>query len=71
MPRRETEPLKREHVWLYRDDADWIRDRYGDSIGVAKAIRNIVRGFRRKVEDKAGVVLDQDEDEVSLEELNV
>ena len=58
MPRREIAPIKRTHVWLFSDDLEWLRDTYGDKIGVNKAVRSIVRAFRQKVEAKAQAQID-------------
>jgi hypothetical protein len=78
MPRRETEPTSRTHVFLYDSDIEWLKSTYGDNIGVARAVRMMVRGFRRKVEAKTQDVLDQESDPplkatepVTLEELGV
>lgn len=58
MPRRESKPITRAHVWLFTDDQEWLRRTYGDSIGIAKAVRTIVHAFRQKVEEKAQQVVD-------------
>ena len=58
MPRRESKPIERAHVWLFVDDVIWLKRTYGNSIGVAKAVRTIVRAFRQKVEEKAQQVQD-------------
>jgi hypothetical protein len=73
MAQRETEPVDRTHVWLFRSDIEWLKDRYSDSIGVAKAVRMMVRGFRQKVEAKAGIEIDRApvRDDLTLEELDV
>jgi hypothetical protein len=73
MPRREHERLVRLHVWVYADDAEWLKDRFSSKTGVAKALRELVRSFRRKVEEKMGVKVDTapPEDEITLEELEV
>lgn len=52
MPRREAKPLRRFHAYLYADDYDWLEGIYGQKIGVAKALRQIVAGFRKRVEEK-------------------
>ena len=59
MPKRESQPITRAHVWLFIDDLRWLRETYGGTIGVAKAVRTIVRAFRLKVEDKARQVADE------------
>lgn len=77
MPRRETEPTDRYHVFLYASDIEWLNANYGGTIGVSKAIRMMIRGFRRKVEAKAQDLIDEsgmedeDTEPVSLEGLNL
>lgn len=71
MPRRESSPITRAHVWLFVDDLNWLRETYGGTIGIARAVRTIVRAFRQKVEAKAQEVHDAPIHlEVNLEELS-
>lgn len=67
MPRRETEPLTRAHVWLFTDDLQWLKERYSDNAGVSKALRSLIRGFRKRVEDKVTQQLDQESDNEIVE----
>jgi hypothetical protein len=60
MPRREAEPTDRYHVFLYASDIEWLNATYGGTIGVSKAVRMMVRGFRRKVEAKAQDIIDEE-----------
>lgn len=70
MPRRESKPISRAHVWLFIDDLRWLRDTYGHTIGVAKAVRTIVHAYRQKVEERAAQVIDAPVQlNVNLEEL--
>lgn len=62
MPNREAEALKRFHIYLYEDDLEWIRSVYGHRMSIAKAIRAIIRGVRKKVEAR----VDQEEDKEPL-----
>lgn len=58
MPKRESAPIERTHVWLFSDDLRWLRETYGSTLGVAKAVRTIVRGFRQKVEERQRQIQD-------------
>jgi len=71
---REKEPIDRTHLFLYRSDIEWLKATYGDGIGVARAVRHVVRAFRQRVEAKAADALDelpQETKEVSVESLGV
>lgn len=60
MPKRESAPIQRAHVWLFADDIRWLNETYGHSIGMTKAVRTIVRGFRQRVEAQAAQAQDAD-----------
>jgi hypothetical protein len=54
MPRTiDSERSTRAHVFIYESDAEWLRQVFGNTIGVSKAVRELVRAYRRKVEAKA------------------
>lgn len=44
--------MERIHIWIFRDDAAFLRDNYARNIGVAKAVRTIVHGFRKRVDER-------------------
>jgi hypothetical protein len=44
--------MERVHVWIFRDDARFLRETYGRNIGVAKAIRTLVHSFRKRVDER-------------------
>lgn len=50
MPRNEVEPLVRLHVLLFESDAEELKEIYNRerSVGVAKAIRQIVRSALKR-----------------------
>ena len=53
MPRkREGDPQKRVHLWLFESDWDTLKLLYGDSIGPSKFVRLVVRQALRKVREK-------------------
>lgn len=49
---KETEEIERIHVLVYKRDADWYRARFESTIGVSKAVRDILRNYRSRVEEK-------------------
>lgn len=70
MPRRESAPTERAHVWLFSDDLRWIRETYGGRIPLAKVIRSIVHAFRLEAEAKINQANDSvPRTQLSLEEL--
>lgn len=58
MARKESEPLERRHTLLFKGDWERLQAVFGDNIGVAKAIRTIVRrtldNIDNKVNEKLG-----------------
>jgi len=50
LPKLETEPLDRVHLWLYTDDIEWVRRHYSQTIGFSAAIRKMIRQFRLQLE---------------------
>lgn len=70
MPRREDEPTVRVHLHLFSSDHEWLKDHFGDSTGVAKAVRRLVRGFIRKIEEKAELTQPTHSEPIELGELN-
>lgn len=47
------EGKKRYHIWLDEVDAQWLRDTFGRSLGYSKAIRLIIKSYRKNIEAKA------------------
>jgi hypothetical protein len=58
MPRREKEPTERFHLHLYSSDIEWLKSTFGDRVGVAKAVRQMIRGYRLKVEARVADLTD-------------
>lgn len=56
MPRKESEEVVRKHLWVYEDDWAWLEAMYGQNVGVSKAVRTIIRQFRKQAEAKASAV---------------
>lgn len=53
MPKRESEPLERVHLTLFSSDLEWLRLHYGDNqLGISKAVRAMIRGTIKKMEEK-------------------
>ena len=52
MPRLDDEPVERFHVMLYKSDLEILRMRYGQTPGIAPAVRIIVRQFLRRLEQR-------------------
>jgi hypothetical protein len=67
--RRDGEPRTRRHIWIDDDDWQWITSRWGsrDSIGVSKAIRLIIKTFRRNAEAAAGASAKRPQVDISAE----
>lgn len=66
------EPLKRVHLLLYEDDYHWLMSHVGgkDKHGFSRAIRRIVRSWRRQLEDKSEELRRQSGAKLSTDELN-
>jgi hypothetical protein len=58
MPKITEEPLEAKQVILFKKDLDALRQIYGPSLGVNKAIRTIVRMFVKQTTANAGAVID-------------
>lgn len=52
MPRKETEPLRRCHIYLFDQDYDEITALFGGNIGESKAIRHMIRKYLRMIKDR-------------------
>lgn len=52
MPRVEDEEIQRLHIQLYSEDVKILNDIYGDSIGLSRAVRRIVRAFIEENKDE-------------------
>lgn len=48
----EREETMRVHIFVYKEDYERIKELYGDTIGVSKAIRTMLRKFLRTVDAK-------------------
>lgn len=54
MPRkREGDPQKRVHIWLFESDWAELTSMYGETIGPSKFVRLVVRRALRSVTEKA------------------
>lgn len=56
---REGEPQVRVHIWVYERDYEKLKVLYGNTIGLSKAVRTILRKFLNGLEAKAQDRLDQ------------
>ncbi len=52
MPRIIDEPVERIHVMLYKSDADQLKKLFGESVGVTKAIRLIIRQYLKRLSER-------------------
>lgn len=50
--KREGDPQKRVHLWLFESDWDELKLLYGDSFGPSKFVRLVVRQALKKVREK-------------------
>lgn len=50
----ESEDLRRVHVMMYQSDYDWYMAYFGneEAGGFSKAIRKVLRAFRKQIEEK-------------------
>lgn len=53
MALREGERQRRVHLWLYESDVQWLQDTFGNTMGISKPVRMMVRKFRQNAEAKA------------------
>lgn len=53
MPRKETEDTCRKHIWVFQSDWEWLEGHFGSTVGISRAIRHIIRTFRKQMEAKA------------------
>jgi hypothetical protein len=51
MPKLSEEEVERQHVMLYKADMDYIRKEFGDTIGISKAIRTIIRQYVKRLRE--------------------
>jgi len=54
--KRNTVPLERVHIWLFKEDVEWVRetfDRGRGGMGFSDAIRMMVNRFHRQASAKA------------------
>ena len=52
MPTQPAESLQRVHITLYESDVTKINALFGDSIGLSKAVRSMVRNYLKKLDQK-------------------
>ena len=56
---REGEKQIRVHLWVYENDYEWLKMLYGNTVGVSKTVRTILRKYRNGLEAKAQSKLDE------------
>lgn len=52
-PKREESEYPRLHLYLDAEDVQWYRDTFGETLGLSKAIRTVMRSYRRSIEAQA------------------
>lgn len=52
MPRSVDEPVERIHVMIYKSDAEQLKELFGETVGVTKAIRLIVRQYLKRLSER-------------------
>lgn len=50
--KREGDPQRRVHIWLFESDWDELKLMYGESFGPSKFVRLVVRQALKKVREK-------------------
>lgn len=50
---RDGEPLVRKHLWLSKEDMVTIDGLYGETIGVSKFIRIVLKNYLKTIREKA------------------
>lgn len=53
-PIADAEAVERTHIHLFSSDIQWLKATFGASTGYSKAIRTIVRAYRKGIEAQAG-----------------
>lgn len=43
---------RRYHIWLDKDDAEWFKGMFHGDLGFSAAIREVMRSYRRGLEEK-------------------
>jgi hypothetical protein len=61
MPKISDEPLEAIQARLFKSDLDYLRSLYSGSLGVNKAIRQIVRSFVTHTKAEANKAIDETE----------
>ena len=56
MPKRETEELKRIHLWIYERDYERLHTYFDGRIKISDAVRQILHNYLNQIEAKAGAV---------------
>lgn len=59
MPKISEEPLEAKQVKLFKSDLEYLREMYGDTIGVNGAIRTLVRTFVRNTRAKTDKTINE------------
>ena len=52
MPKKDEEKMERQHVMLFAEDLNQLKALFGESIGVSKGIRMIIRQYLKKLSKK-------------------
>ena len=47
------EDLGRFHLYLDKDDTEWYKSFFGNTVGLSKAIRGVLRDYRLRIEAQA------------------
>jgi len=63
MPKAVDEPLVAIQLRLYEKDLLFLRQYYGQSVGVNDAIRNLIRSFVKHTQAKADAMIDATENQ--------
>lgn len=48
------EDLERMHLYLDKDDMAWYKETFGRTTGLSKAVRSILRSYRKMILQQAG-----------------
>lgn len=51
-------PQSRRHIWVYDEDWDYISSRFGEELGVSKALRNMVHQYVVNLKAKEAQAID-------------
>jgi hypothetical protein len=71
MPRLLSEPVERTHILLYAEDLRKLKLYYSGGKGVGPAVRDIVRLFLKRLDERIEKKLAQDQAQEELEPTDV